>query len=181
MKGTRAALRYAKAILAYAQENNSSGAVAKDMHKLAALLGENDALQAALENPLLAVEKKLNVVKALFPKASESSVKLFSLLADNNRLSILGETGKQYLDLYTKNQGEVKAIVTSAVPLSSALEKEVLEKAKNFSQQKVHIENKIDPNIMGGFILKIGDMQYDASVVHQLKAIKTTLTKTNTI
>ncbi|MEO2100204.1 MAG: ATP synthase F1 subunit delta, partial [Flavobacteriaceae bacterium] len=109
------------------------------------------------------------------------SVKLFSLLADNNRLSILGETGKQYLDLYTKNQGEVKAIVTSAVPLSSALEKEVLEKAKNFSQQKVHIENKIDPNIMGGFILKIGDMQYDASVVHQLKAIKTTLTKTNTI
>ena len=181
MKGTRAALRYAKAILAYAHENNSSGAVAKDMLKLAALLGENDALQAALENPLLAIEKKLNVVKALFPKASESSVKLFSLLADNNRLSILGETGKQYLDLYTKNQGEVKAIVTSAVPLSSDLEKEVLEKAKNFSQQKVHIENKIDPNIMGGFILKIGDMQYDASVVHQLKAIKTTLTKTNTI
>ena len=56
-----------------------------------------------------------------------------------------------------------------------------VEKAKAFSNQKVHRENKVDPTIMGGFILKIGDMQYDASVVHQLKALKTTLTKTNTI
>ena len=43
------------------------------------------------------------------------------------------------------------------------------------------IENKIDPSIIGGFILKIGDMQLDASVAHQLKVIKTTLTKTNTV
>ena len=71
--------------------------------------------------------------------------------------------------------------MTSAVPLSAELEKTVLEKAKAFSNQKVHLENKVDPTIMGGFILKIGDMQYDASVVHQLKALKTTLTKTNTI
>ena len=45
----------------------------------------------------------------------------------------------------------------------------------------MQLENKINPDIIGGFILQIGDMQYDASVVHQLKAIKTTLTKTNTI
>ena len=59
--------------------------------------------------------------------------------------------------------------------------REVLEKAKNLTKDKVQLENKINPDIIGGFILQIGDMQYDASVVHQLKAIKTTLTKTNTI
>jgi len=56
-----------------------------------------------------------------------------------------------------------------------------LEKAKSVSNQKIQIENKVDPSLLGGFILKIVDMQYDSSVVHQLKAIKTLVTKTNTI
>jgi F-type H+-transporting ATPase subunit delta len=106
---------------------------------------------------------------------------LFSLLAENNRLAIVAATGEQYVRLYAETQGEIKAIVTTAVPLSPALESLVLEKAKNLTKDKVQLENKINPDIIGGFILQIGDMQYDASVVHQLKAIKTTLTKTNTI
>ena len=181
MKGIRAALRYAKAILAFAKETQVTDAVAKDMSHLHSLFQENEALQIALDNPLLDVDQKQAVIKALFPKACEATQKLFSLLAENNRLGLLNQTGKQYLDLYSLEQGELKAVVTSAVPLSAELEKTVLEKAKAFSNQKVHLENKVDPTIMGGFILKIGDMQYDASVVHQLKALKTTLTKTNTI
>ncbi len=181
MKGTRAALRYAKAIFAFAKETQVTDAVAKDMGQLQALFQENEALQTALENPLLAVDQKLAVVKALFPKVCEATQKLFLLLAENNRLGLLHQTGKQYLDLYSQEQGELKAVVTSAVPLNPELEKTILDKAKDFSKQKIHLENKIDPTIMGGFILKIGDMQYDASVVHQLKALKTTLIKTNTI
>jgi F-type H+-transporting ATPase subunit delta len=106
---------------------------------------------------------------------------LFSLLAENNRLAIVATTAQQYVRLYAQTQGETTAIVTTAVPLSPALEKLVLEKAKSLTQDKVQLENKVDSSIIGGFILQIGDMQYDASVVHQLKAIKTTLTKTNTI
>ena len=79
------------------------------------------------------------------------------------------------------DKGEVNATVTSAVSLSIELEKTILEKAKRYSKQKLNIENKIDPSLMGGFILKIGDMQLDCSVSNQLKAIKSTLTKTNTI
>lgn len=181
MKGARAALRYAKAILAYAQENNSSGAVEIDMQKLNALVQENDTLQTALENPLIATEKKLSIVNAIFTDASETSKKLFFLLAENNRLSILAETGRKFLELNSNEKCQVIATVTSVVPLSSDLEKTVLEKAEAFSKQIVKIENKIDPSIIGGFILKIGDMQLDASVAHQLKVIKTTLTKTNTV
>ena len=56
MKGARAALRYAKAILAFSQENNSSGAVAKDMQKMNGIIQQSDALQIALENPLIEIE-----------------------------------------------------------------------------------------------------------------------------
>jgi F-type H+-transporting ATPase subunit delta len=181
MKGTRAALRYAKATLSFAQYNKAAEIVAKDMRQLEALLNENATLNSALENPLLPVEKKHAVVTALLPNACESTTKLFSLLGENNRLSLLPATCVQYLSLFAKAQGEQTAVVTSAVPLSPELEKRVLEKAKSVSNQKIQIENKVDPSLLGGFILKIGDMQYDASVAYQLKAIKTLVTKKNTI
>ena len=88
MKGARAALRYAKAILAFSQENNSSEVVAKDMQKMNEIIQQSDALQIALENPLIETEKKLSLLNELFPEASEPSKKLFSLLAENNRLAI---------------------------------------------------------------------------------------------
>jgi F-type H+-transporting ATPase subunit delta len=181
MKGTRAAHRYAKAILAYAQENNSAAVVAQDMLLVTDLLNKSEALQTALDNPLLVVDKKRDAVHALFPKACDSTTKLFALLAENNRLSLLGVVATHYTKLYAEAQGEIVAVVTSAVPLTPELEKKVFEKAKAFSKHKIQIENKVDPKLLGGFILNIGDLQYDASVAHQLKAIKTRITKTNSI
>ena len=73
------------------------------------------------------------------------------------------------------------AIVTTAIKLTPSLKQLVLEKAKGITKENVQLENKIDPEIIGGFILKIGDLQYDASVSHQLKSIKETLINTNSI
>ena len=181
MRGTRAALRYAKATLAFAQEAKAPDAVAQDMIALGTLMQANDELQTVLENPILPVAQKESALKALFSGACPETLQLFSLLAENNRLAIVAATAEQYVRLYAQTQGEIQAEVTTAVPLSPALEKLVLEKAKGLTKDKVQLVNKVDPAIIGGFILQIGDTQYDASVVHQLKAIKTTLTKTNTI
>tara|TARA_A100001011_G_scaffold393634_1_gene483958 strand:- start:26901 stop:27437 length:537 start_codon:yes stop_codon:yes gene_type:complete len=178
MKRSRAASRYAKAILAFAQQNNTSEALAIDLQKLNALFQENGSIQNTLENPLIPAEKKLNIVNSLFPSASESSKKLFSLLAENNRLAILEGTGKKFVELYAHSKGEIKGLISTAVPLTKDLEKTILKKVQIFSNQKINIENKIDPSIMGGFILNIGDMQFDASIANKLKEIKITL-KTN--
>ena len=67
MKGARAALRYAKAILAFSQENNSSEAVAKDMQKMNRIIQQSDALQIALENPLIETEKLTAVIDSVYP------------------------------------------------------------------------------------------------------------------
>jgi F-type H+-transporting ATPase subunit delta len=96
-------------------------------------------------------------------------------------MELLIPTCESYLLLYADYQGEVKATVTSAVVLSPELEEKVLLEAKKLSDKKAILENIIDPSIIGGYILKIGDMQYDASIAQQLKSIKTTLTKTNSI
>jgi len=181
MKGTRAAHRYAKAILAYAQENNSAAAVAQDMLLVTDLLNKSEELKTALVNPLLGADKKRDVVHALLPKACDSTHKLFGLLAENNRLALLGGVATHYTKLFAEAQGEMVAEVTSAVPLTPELEKKIFEKSKAISKHKIHIENKVDPKLLGGFILQIGDLQYDASVAHQLKAIRTRITKTNSI
>jgi F-type H+-transporting ATPase subunit delta len=181
MRGTRAALRYAKAMLSYAQESKAAEAVANDMYSLISLLQENNEVQTMLENPILPVAEKEAVLKELFSQASPETFKLFSLLAAKNRLAILAVIGEQYVRLYAQTQGKVTAIVTSAIGLTPSLKQAVLEKAKGLTQENVQLENKIDPGIIGGFILKIGDLQYDASVSHQLKSIKTTLINTNSI
>ena len=181
MRGTRAALRYAKAMLSYAQESKAAEAVANDMYSLISLLQDNNEVQTMLENPILPVAEKEAVLKELFSQASPETFKLFSLLAAKNRLATLAVTGEQYVRLYAQTQGEVTAIVTTAIGLTPSLKQAVLEKAKGLTKENVQLENKIDPGIIGGFILKIGDLQYDASVSHQLKSIKETLINTNSI
>jgi F-type H+-transporting ATPase subunit delta len=181
MRGTRAALRYAKAMLSYAQESKAAEAVANDMYSLISLLQDNNEVQTMLENPILPVAEKEAVLKELFSQASPETFKLFSLLAAKNRLATLAVTGEQYVRLYAQTQGEVTAIVTTAIGLTPSLKQAVLEKAKGLTKENVQLENKIDPGIIGGFILKIGDLQYDASVSHQLNSIKTTLINTNSI
>ena len=78
-----------------------------------------------------------------------------------------------------KHQGKETAVVTTAAPLTAALEKVVLAKAKQLSSAEISLENKVDPSIVGGFILRIGDLQYNASVAHQLEQLERELTQKN--
>ena len=181
MRGTLVALRYAKALLGFSQDAQASETVARDMLAINKQHLENHELQLVLENPLLSSEKKEPLLRSLFPKSCNQTFQLFSLLARNKRLSILVATGEQFLQLYAKQELKVNAFVTTAVALTPYMESAILEKAKGLTQEKIQIKNKVDPEILGGFILKIGDIQYDASVQHQLRAIKIAITKTNSI
>jgi len=181
MKATRASLRYAKATLAFAEEANSSQKVYDDMQVLSSLMKENEELSSVMENPMLAAEKKKVILNKLLPDVSVQTQELFSLLANNKRMELLGGTCEQYIELFAAHKGEVKAIVTTAIALTPELKQQILIEAKKLSDKKAILENKIDPSIIGGYILKIGDMQHDTSVSNQLNSIKTTLTKTNSI
>ena len=179
MKGTRASIRYAKATLAFANESNSSQAVNDDMKSLTSLIAENLELIEVMENPMLGTEKKEAVMNAILPNSNKLTRKFFSLLAVNNRMELLVPICDNFMQLYAAQRGEVKAIVKTAIPLTPDLENQALQTVKKLTDKKVILENKIDSSIIGGYILKIDDKQFDASVSNQLKAIKTLLTKNN--
>ena len=176
MKSTRTAFRYAKATLAYANENKFSDKVAKEMQELIELHESSRQLNGLLSNPFLPNTKKQSILRSIVPNPSDVTQKLLSLLISNNRLFLLKEVAKSYINLFNEQQGELNATVISAIPLTQNLEKQIHNKLEDFSGKKISLLNKIDKSLLGGFILKIGDMEFNSSLAYKLKTFKAKLT-----
>ena len=173
MSGSRAAVRYAKAILSFSLEQNKEVEVNNDMLLVANTIEENTDLQLLLNSPILKSDLKKAALKEVFStKISSLSFGLIDLLIENKRLPILKDVAKKYNLLFDELKGIEVAKVTSAIPLTAALQNQVLSKVKEITGKDATIENVINPDIIGGFILRIGDVQYDASVANKLQVLK---------
>ena len=172
MNENRAAIRYAKATLDYAVEKKAAEAVEKDMRTIAATISENKELQGLLESPIVNSEIKKNVLLEVFKDADEITKGLVQTMLDNKRIAMLQEVAYKYIIQYEKMKGEEVAYVTTAVPLTPELEKKILAQVTKATGNKVTIENKVDESILGGFVLRVGDTQYDASIANKLNGLK---------
>ena len=172
MKSGRASIRYAKALLEFAIESQKEDTVVEEMQNILSVMESSPELDDALNSPVLPSSQKRKVIDGVFPKASKIVQNLFDLLSQNGREGILGGVAYHYIKLFDKNQGKVAATVTTAVPLSADLEKEVLKKAATLTPLKIELKNIVDPIIKGGFILRVGDLQYNASIAYRLEALK---------
>ena len=172
MSSTRAAIRYAKAILDLAHSKNVADAVANDMKTIYTTITNNLELRTFILNPTIKVEVKENALIEVFADSNAVTKGLFHLLFENKRFEILGEIANEYNNLNDEANGVQVAQVTTAIAIDAELEAKVLAKIATFSDKKITIENIVDPTIIGGFILRIGDKQYNASVANRLQALK---------
>ena len=169
---SRAAIRYAKAILEFATDANKAAAVNEDMKSIGTTINSNQELSDFLSNPIIKQEVKNAVLKEVFSTVQPETNKLFDLLLENKRFEILSAISSEYSTLFDANNGVQSATVTTAIAMTPELEQQVLAKIATFSSKKITIENTVDPSIIGGFILRIGDMQYNASVANKLQELK---------
>lgn len=173
MNGSRAAIRYAKAILSFALEQQKEVEVNNDMLLVANTIQQSEDLQLLLNSPVLKTELKKAALKEVFAsKTTALTIGLINLLIDNKRLPILGEVAKKYTVIYDSLKGIEVAKVTTAIPLTEELNQQVLKKVIEITGKKATIESIINPDIIGGFILRIGDIQYDASIANKLQVLK---------
>ena len=172
MSSTRVAIRYAKAILDLAHSKNVSEAVANDMKSIASNIESNLELSTFIQNPTISVEVKEKALLEVFADANSVTRGLFHLLFENKRFEILGAIASEYNNLFDESKGIQVAKVTTAIAMDAALEAKVLAKIATFSAKKITIVNTVDPSIIGGFILRIGDKQYNASVANRLQVLK---------
>ena len=173
MKDARAALRYAKAILDLAKDSKDESAVNKDMQLIASTISENQELDIVLQSPIIKSADKMKVLKEMFSKkVNNITLGLFNLLQENKRISMLVSIAKQYTIIYDFYKNTQVAKVTTAVPISAAVEKQVLAKIVALTGEKANLENEVNPAILGGFILRVGDVQYDASISNHLSELR---------
>ena len=172
MTGSRAAIRYAKAILDMAQASGAAGNVNDDMALIASTIKDNAELSSFVSSPVIKAEVKLAALKEVFAGTQNITQGLFQLLQENKRFDILSLIAEQYKAQYDAANGVEVATVTTAIELSAELEAKVMAKIKEFTDKKVSIKNIVDPSIIGGFILRIGDKQFNASVANRLTTLR---------
>lgn len=173
MSGSRAAVRYAKAILSFAMEQNKESEVHNDMQFISNTINESADLQQLIDSPVLKRSLKKTAINGVFSnKIASITTGAIGLLVDNKRIALLPEVARKYIALYDSIKGIEVANVTTAVPLTDDLKEAVLNKVKEITGKKATLENNVDASILGGFILRIGDVQYDASIANKLQALK---------
>jgi F-type H+-transporting ATPase subunit delta len=169
---SRAAIRYAKAILETAVSNSNSLKVNEDMLSISTSIDGSAELSDFLSSPIISTEVKMGALSEVFTSVQSETKSLFRLLKENKRFEILEDIAKQYNAQYDVLNGVEVAKVTTAFPMNTELESKVLAKVATISNKKITVENIVDPSIIGGFILRIGDKQYNASVANRLQELK---------
>jgi len=177
MNDSKISVRYAKALFNLALERNIIDAVKVDvefLNEVCNLPEFNDFLNS----PILPVSKKLIVIKNIFKGNILDMVYDFIvLMTTNRRESFLKIITLDYLKFYREFKGIVEAELTTAVAISEDNKQNIALLLKQLLGGDVDIKNKIKPDIIGGFVLRVDDKQIDASVKAQLLAYKTELKK----
>lgn len=173
MQKTRAAKRYAKALLDYAVEKQQTEVVFREMTSLLKVMDENIEFQRLLLSPIVKTGVKRNVMLQIFPDKSDLVRQLVEVLVRNKRLSLTKAIAKSYVVQYNEYKQNQIAQVTTAQPISDSLKEQILLKVKQLTgNPNVELRNKVDQNIIGGFILRVGDYQYNASISSKFSAIQ---------
>ena len=141
MAGTRAAIRYAKAILSMADSIGVASEVNNDMILIASTIKGNAELNTFIQSPTTGVDVKEKALLEVFASVNGVTKGLFHLLFENKRFEILEAVAVAYADLYDSANGLEVAKVTTAIPMDADLEAKVLAKIASLSDKKVTIKN----------------------------------------
>lgn len=174
MSNHRVATRYAKSILELSIEKGQLEEVNEDFKNLAAMGKASRELALALSNPVLTSDRKLKVLKALFSKGcSPITTSFFEIVSRKNRESVLLDIAKEFVNQYNQYKSIQVAEVSTTTPLTETQRNQLISLVKEISGlQEVILEEKINPALIGGFVLKVNDRQLDESLSSKLKALK---------
>ncbi len=173
MKQIRLANRYAKALFELALEQQKLEVIVKDMQLMDTVIAENKDLYLLLKSPVVKAHKKTAVFKALFEKRVDPiSIRFISLIARNGREVIIQQVAVSLIQIYNDYKGLTDAWVSSATTLEKDAKAALLSMLKNLSGKEVRLHEFVNADLLGGFVVKLGDYQYDASTKTLIRRLK---------
>ena len=171
---SKAGARYAKSLLDLSKEQNAVEEVKNDMVFFEQVVDDNAQLEAILKNPIVPLDKKQGILQGIFGgKVNAITENFLKLIVNKGRAAILFDTAKQFVQQYNAIKGIVTAEITSASTLTEANKVEVANLVKKeLGANEVLVKEKVNPALIGGFILKVDDKQFDASIAGSLTKLK---------
>lgn len=177
MKQNKASMRYAKALLNFAIESNELDKVSSDVFALMSVLKESNEFALMVKSAVIQEEKKISIFKVLFnDKLSEITLNFLMLIAKNSRSSLI----PNILDSFKVQYQQYKNIVTVEITTASKLDETSKLKLASILERDgsgctVEIEEKINKDLIGGFIFRTDTHQIDASISNKLKSLRRAL------
>jgi F-type H+-transporting ATPase subunit delta len=170
---TEIAEPYAQALMSVAQSNNLTDQFGEDAKALQALLSESEDLKILITSPIIEADKKKAVIQQLLGgQIHPYMLNFLLLLVDRGRIILLPEVCKQYQTLLRQLNQTVLAEVTSAVELTAEQQEAIKQKVMATAQaSQVELVTRVDPELLGGVVIKIGSQYIDASLRGQLRRI----------
>lgn len=174
MQSPRLAGRYAKSLVDLAQERGELETVYNDMQYLQQVVKQSREFVTLIKSPVIKADKKNAILEAVSRgKVSELTMSFNRLLVLKGREAVLPEIVQAFLEQYNLIKGIHRVKLTTAVEASDELKRSIKQKvAVEANLGEVELETKVDPAIIGGFILEFNNNKVDASILRDLKDIK---------
>jgi len=172
MKNTLLSKRYAKALFDLAIEDKVIEDANSDMLLVARVMNENRELRKLMANPVIPPARKKLIIRKIFENhLSKHAITFLDILVRKNREMYIVEIAHQFNLLFLDYKNIASVDVTTAVQIQAELRDSMLKNFKELTNKTLQLTEKIDPDIIGGFVLKMDDYQFDASVSKELSRL----------
>jgi F-type H+-transporting ATPase subunit delta len=166
-------VRYAKALLDFANVSGQQDEVYSEVKSVTKSYSKFGELRTVLDNPVLGkAEKRKIMILAAGDKVSIPFEKFLDLLLENNREDYLLSIALKYIDLFRKQKNIHYGKLTTATPINSATEKRLMAMVENTTGGTIEMEKILDREILGGFMFEVDFVRWDASISGQLRRIR---------
>ena len=179
MTESRAASRYVKSLLNLAVEQGALEHVHEDMQSFSKIIDQNREFSLMVHNPIIRHDKKRAIFHKLFGgRFHKLTLGMMDLISKKYREPILPAIAREFHLAYNEYKGITRAFVTTPTPIDQKLRSEFNDiVGKIAGKTQVELIEKVDPSIIGGFVLKVGDRQIDTSIKSKLNALELQISK----
>ncbi len=180
MNHSKISVRYAKALFLLAKEEGLIDKIKNDIVFVKLISETVDEFSLLIESPVVGSKQKKIALKAIFEKSvNKITLDFLNLVVDNKRELFINDMCRNFLDLVRKNKGIKLANFITASQVDSELLNKVKALSEDYFKTKIELSSEVDKKLIGGYVLRVDDKQFDASVESKLKKIKRELLETN--
>jgi F-type H+-transporting ATPase subunit delta len=172
-----ASLQYANALADIALAQGAADPAVKQLTAFGAVYSDSAELRNVLANPAVPIQEKHGVIEKISARLGASKIirNFLFVVADHQRTHILPEIVATFQEVIRQRQGVAEAEVSSAVELSAAQKKEMTQTLTRLTGKKIETKYSLDPALLGGAVVRIGDTVYDGSVRSRLNELRARL------